>query len=101
MMISAAIVGNGRPASRNVLPSRRPTGKRAATAEYLAHQHADLIVEGAWRVAGVRAGEVKLMEDDNAAPFHGTQQGADNWRTGRVGRAERSGRLRRRTDPFS
>jgi hypothetical protein len=32
-----------------------PDGRRA-TAEYLAYQRADLIVEGAWRVAGVRAG---------------------------------------------
>jgi len=65
-----------------------PEGRRAATAEYFAHQHVDLIEEGAWRVAGVRAVEVKFMEDDNAAQFHGTQQGTDSG--GRVGLVEQN-----------
>ena len=37
-----------------------------------------LVAEGNARSAGVRSGEAKLMEDDDAAPFHGTQQRADN-----------------------
>jgi hypothetical protein len=36
----------------------------------------------------VRDVEVKLMEDDNAAQFHGTHQGADSG--GRVGLVEQN-----------
>jgi len=76
------------PCVEESLAEPPPEGRRAATAEYLAHQHVNLIEEGAWGVARVRSVEVKLMEDDNAAWFYGTQQGADS--EGRVGLVEQN-----------
>ena len=53
-------------------------GTRSAAAECLVQQRADLIVEGAWREAGMRSRKVQLMKDDDTARFHATQKGAED-----------------------
>ena len=49
-------ISDGHPFEITTLRRDVSTDGRRATAEYLAYQRADLIVEGAWRVAGLRAG---------------------------------------------